>query len=134
MIEKCVWCKEKPRKEGLALCEECHELQESDELNQHVIDGDYHFRCPECGVDIGGRIICPTCGITRMMVLSIPSHCDRCHSQFSYRDASGQTRCWMCRAKWTGSSIDKYIKFALQNWEKYEEWSDGKEKTTAVGE
>lgn len=124
MTELCVWCKERSRLEGLALCGVCHGLQESDEKNQHVVEKDYHFRCPECGEDIGGRIICPKCGVIRMSLMSLPSHCSRCHSQFNYKDKHEVTRCWMCRAKWRESSIDWYINFALTHWEQYKEWYD----------
>ena len=117
---QCIWCKKRSRLEGLALCKKCYELQEKDELDAKQ---DYHFRCPECGKDIGGRIICPECGVARMILASLPWHCKLCHSQFSYEAPDGVTRCWMCREPFGGAGIDDYIMFAIQNFGAYKKWS-----------
>jgi len=120
--DQCVWCKKRPRLGGLALCKECHELQESDE--GRITDQDYHFRCPECGKDIGGRIICPECGVVRMLLMSLPWHCKRCHSQFSYDAPDGISRCWACKHPFGGAGIDDYIMFAIQNFDAYKTWKN----------
>ena len=124
----CVWCKKEPVKPGFALCERCYALNEND---AKLGKGEYRFRCPVCGEDIGGRIICPKCGVVRMSLMSLPSHCHICHSQFFYTDKEGVTRCWCCNAEWEESYIDKYIMYALRH---FDEFREEQEKAKRVGE
>ena len=122
--ELCIWCKKNPRKDGYALCEHCYELQEADEKRR---DRTIHFICPLCKEDIGNRTICPKCGIIRYMLMSLPSHCNICHSQFWYHlnnDINSKRYCWSCNSPFKESSIDQYIMYALQHFEDF-----NKEKT-----
>jgi len=123
---KCVWCKKRPAKEGLALCEKCYELNERD---AKLSKGEYNFRCPVCGRELEGRSICPECGVIRTYVMSMPSHCHICHCKYFYVDKNGDYRCWCCNAKWKESFIDDYITFALERFDEFKKWKEQRKVT-----
>jgi len=112
----CSWCGMRPVKKGYALCRSCYDLNEKDNM-----ESDFRFLCPICHTNIGTRNICPKCGTVREYLISLPSHCHICHSQFLYKDGKGKYRCWMCNAPWEESYIDKYIYFALKHIDKFGE-------------
>jgi len=110
----CVWCKREKVKNGFRLCQKCYDLNEEDANRIKNVN----YICPICNESIGTRNVCPKCGISRMYLMSLPSHCHICESKFMY-EYKGKRRCWCCNAKWKESEIDKMLMFAVNHCEDY---------------